>query len=262
MIDTLRVLVEEGDVDPSETTQPEFNYETAISQFNLKADENAVEALEYLLQQTEISQIEDLQWSSCMLSPDLTVVGQGLVISRLTTLACLSRDPLHMEFVFCPLTLNMMRSCLIGAPSSEESNLWRQNVFFNNLTRLMNAKPDHLRGFDYWTVLRLLKNPWYGLIEDVKTRIDECMHMWLLWLEQCGIDNSTYLEEDHDFDSVHAAYPFVLEHGGLEKKEGKLFWRVPEMIERFSFYDFTKVDLNESHTRGYRAMCEFRHSNQ
>ncbi|KAI4215687.1 MAG: hypothetical protein LQ351_001674 [Letrouitia transgressa] len=86
MLDMMRVPVEQGAFDPAETTQPELNYETAISLFYLEAGETAIQPLEYLLHQIDLSQVEDLEWSSWLLIPDFTVMDQGLVMSHLTRL--------------------------------------------------------------------------------------------------------------------------------------------------------------------------------
>ncbi|KAL9612022.1 MAG: hypothetical protein Q9167_003348 [Letrouitia subvulpina] len=258
MLDTMRVLVEHGAVDPAETTQPDFNYETAISLFNLEVDGTVVEALEYLLHQVDTGQVEDLQWSSWLLSPDLTFIGQELVISHLTRLACLSQNHMYMESTFGCLAMNMIRMCHIEQFSREDLIKWCKIIFWKNLNILIAAKKERQEGFDYWTALRFLSNPFFEVFEDVKKRVDEVIHVWLLWLEECGVNNRSYLEEKHDFSSFVVAYPLALECTPTVEKEGKVRWQIPEMIERFIFYDFTHVDLNESHAHSFKELCRVR----
>ena len=262
MLDTLKVLVEYGAGDPVETTQPEFNYETAISLFNLEASDPADDALEYLLRQVDTSQFEELNWSSWLLSPDLTVKDQELVISHITRLACLSQKTLHLEYTLGCLLNNMRRLSQFDEYSRESLDEWRKTIFWENLNKLIDAKTDRQKGFDFWTVLRLLSNPQLGFCEDVRGRLNEGSQMWLLWLEECGIDNRSYLEENHDFHSNATAYPLLLEYAPTVGKEGEVRWDVPEIVMRFLYYDCAHVDLNECHTRSYRDLCSFRNSSQ
>ena len=257
LLDTLRVLVEQGAVDPAETTQPDFNCETAISMFNLKADCSAVEALDYLLRQVDTTQFEDLEWSSWLLSPDLTVMGQEIILCHLTRLTCLLPTPFYLEATLGCLCINMARLDQMEQFSKGDLNKWRKTVFWENLNKLIDAKADQHRGFDYWTVMRLLSNPFFEkhVHRDLKKRIDDAAQMWLLWLEECGVDNHDYLQEKHDFGSDLAAYPSLLDHGLVTGKEGEIWWAVPDMVQRFALYDFRHADLNECHTRAYRQLC-------
>ena len=254
MLNTLRVLVEQGAVDPAETTQPEFNYETAISLFNLKTGETAVEALEYLLHQVDTSQFEELNWSLWLLSPDLTVRGQKLVISHLTRMACLLRNPFYMECTLGCLMVNIIRLSQIEEYSMEDLHEWCKGIFWGNLNRLIKARTDQQKGFDYWTVLRLSSNLFFKALGDLQVRhLNQGVQMWLLWLEECGIDNSTYLEERPDFDTMIAAYPSLLQRAPIVEKGGSLRWQVHKMIQRLLVYDFARVDLNEFHTGPVRG---------
>lgn len=124
----MRVPVEQGAFDPAETTQPELNYETAISLFYLEAGETAIQPLEYLLHQIDLSQVEDLEWSSWLLIPDFTVMDQGLVMSHLTRLVCLSQNSFYMESTLRCLAMNMTRLCHIEQFTQEELLKWRKYV--------------------------------------------------------------------------------------------------------------------------------------
>ena len=260
-LDTMRVLVEQGSADPVVSTQFDSRVETAISMFDIDSRAPAIGVLEYLLNQVNVSEFNELANTLMWPQSHKTTLAAGTLISYLAKLACSAKDPRCMQQALVCLVNRLNNLC------SYDRRTWEdfiqcpdgQDRFRKGLKSLVDTGVDLHTEYRGLQPLRMLLKPAKTISEQVDRRINELVQIWLQWLEECGIDLESYLRKEHDLQSDTSTSLSTFVRSYYKKTKNSGYIKVEIQVERHLLFDFAQTDLTKSLTVRHEVLNDSRH---
>ena len=192
------------------------------------------------------------------------------IVSRLVELACLSKDPTHLQTTLRGLIEVLRiysRPTLTGQLELEQSTSGMTAVrkrFKNILQPLLDAGVDL---HDYSSGC----TPLGGLIDRASPckifekpdhYIDRTIQVWLNSLEECGVNIRCYLEKEYNLYWYSNAYSFYPTKYFWEEKNDAYYKDFHMVSERFLLFDFTEADPKKSLTVIVKTVYDSRDQNE